>query len=295
MVAPKPEIQKVEPQKIEEPNSKRGMPAKALAKYLASKHPLTAKAPAPKAAPPVEVSKTAPVPIKTSAPSPVAEAPAKVEAPTKTEVPTKAEVPAPIPAPVAKAPVAEPQTPVAPKVAERSKDSKIPGGDDSKAGLAVEESGMSEKAEKETPVVTKIVEAPSAKMNKKAPEKKPSLSEDEKIIEAPKEAQTAKPQKSLAKRKIPGSIEFKMNDPSIQGDAMTNLDQTGKFLLENPSTTLILQGVSSSGEISNIIDSRYESIRSYLTAKGVPDDQIRLDPERKNGKAPQFELYLIEH
>jgi hypothetical protein len=66
-------------------------------------------------------------------------------------------------------------------------------------------------------------------------------------------------------------------------------------LLENPSTTLILQGVSSSGEISNIIDSRYESIRSYLTAKGVPDDQIRLDPERKNGKAPQFELYLIEH
>lgn len=278
--APKMEFSQQEPTKVEAPVTKRGMPAKALAKYLASKHALGTNLSEPKE---LEPKAEKPSSEKASAPKPAqkSEAPAITEqAHAKTEAAAEKSTSEKV--------AAKPEV-------VRSKDSKLPGGAGSTS--IVEEANTADQVENNKIAVAKpkVVEAPATKTLKKAPEKK-AIDEDEKFVEAPKEpAQPKVATRGLAKRKIPGSIDFKVNDPSIQGDAATNLDQTSKFLLDNPSTTLILQGVSASGELTNLIDSRFESIRSYLTAKGVPDDQIRLDPERKSGKAPVFELFLIEH
>lgn len=104
----------------------------------------------------------------------------------------------------------------------------------------------------------------------------------------------SKPSASM-KRRIPGNIRFEFNDPSLQPEAMTTLDQTSKFLLDNPSTTLILQGKVTPGEPTTLTDARYESIRSYLIGKGVPEDQIRLDSERHGGRISEFSMFVIEH
>ena len=95
--------------------------------------------------------------------------------------------------------------------------------------------------------------------------------------------------------KIPGAIFFGANDASIEPDTMMTLDQTSKFLLDNPSTSLMFQGISGPGESGSLIDSRFESLRSYLVGKGVPDDQVRLDSKRRGGSRAEFEMFLIEH
>lgn len=315
----KPEFSKPETPVV----SKRGLPAQALAKYLASKRALM---PRKTAEAKQETTATAETEVKAESKSnskvearseTKAEAKSEMKHEAKPEVKTEAklehkseardseETPRHEAAPAKESPVAEKpevesskevaknEKPVAPKPVVTARESKLPGSGSGKTGLIVEGEGIEGDSglEANTHIKPKVVDAPATKVNKKAPERE---NLEEKLAEAPKEQ--AKPAaKVLSKRRIPGSIEFKLNDPSLLGDAMTNLDQTSKFLLDNPSTTLVLQGVAVSGELSNLIDSRYESVRSYLTAKGVPDDQIRLDPERKSGKAPQFELFLIEH
>lgn len=99
----------------------------------------------------------------------------------------------------------------------------------------------------------------------------------------------------LSKRKIPGKIPFVSQDPSLQPEAMGTLNQISKYLLENPSTTLFLKGTLASKEADSYVDARYESIRSYLTGKGVPEDQVRLDDNKDRGKIAEFEMYLVEH
>ncbi|MBN8553994.1 MAG: hypothetical protein J0L93_00955 [Deltaproteobacteria bacterium] len=159
-----------------------------------------------------------------------------------------------------------------------------------------EEASAKKPSEHESTVV-----APAAPALKKVPEVKAENSEakEEKKPEPKKfDIEKSVPEKTekgeLAKRRIPGSLPFSINDPSVQAEALVNLDQTSKFLLDNPSTTLILQGHLGQGESGTLVDARFESIRSYLTGKGVPEDQIRLDNDRKVGKA-EFQMFLIEH
>ncbi len=116
---------------------------------------------------------------------------------------------------------------------------------------------------------------------------------DQNKIEAKNETQ-----RQNLRRSIPGTISFDKNDPSLSSEkieTMSALDQTSVFLLQNPSSTLMLEGYLASGENGTLIDSRYESIRSYLIGKGVPEDQIRLDPERKSGKSAYFLMSVIDH
>lgn len=97
------------------------------------------------------------------------------------------------------------------------------------------------------------------------------------------------------KQKIPGTIVFIENDPSIVTEAMTVLNQTAKYLLENPSLSLVLQGHLTNSEAKTLIQARFESMKAYLIGKGVPEDQIMLDSDQKRGKNPEFTMYVIEH
>lgn len=142
--------------------------------------------------------------------------------------------------------------------------------------------------------------APAAPTIKPPPKPKddPALTIEEGLTDSA-EASTDKTGKSknLAgiRRKIPGTIPFIVDDPSILTDAMTSLNQTGKFLLENPSTTIVLQGQLAPNEAKGLADARFESIKAYLVGKGVPEDQVQLDDERKRGKNPEFQMFVIEH
>ncbi len=94
--------------------------------------------------------------------------------------------------------------------------------------------------------------------------------------------------------KIPGELSFSPNDASVEPQVMMTLDQTSKFLLENPSSVIQFQGVVGPGESSSIIDTRFESLRAYLVAKGVPEDQVRLASKRRSGNKAEFQMFLIE-
>jgi outer membrane protein OmpA-like peptidoglycan-associated protein len=95
--------------------------------------------------------------------------------------------------------------------------------------------------------------------------------------------------------KIPGALRFGSQEVSLDAETMMNLNQTSKFLLENPSTTLVLRGFLGPGESAGLVDSRYESVRAYLIGKGVPEDQVRLDARRQAGARSEFEMFLLEH
>jgi outer membrane protein OmpA-like peptidoglycan-associated protein len=158
----------------------------------------------------------------------------------------------------------------------------------------------------ERPIVTnEIVVAPAdsglkpvPKVQEKSKEKQPTPEEaapEVKAEPAPKEI-GIKPKTSTAnKRRVPDAVPFVSDDAAIISDAMTTLNQTAKFLMENPSTTLILQAQLSPQETRTIAEERYQSIRAYLVGKGVPEDQIQMDEVQKRGKNPEFQMYLLEH
>jgi len=108
--------------------------------------------------------------------------------------------------------------------------------------------------------------------------------------EAVKEAAGEKPM-----TKIPGALRFGSQEVSLDAETMMNLNQTSKYLSENPSTTLILRGHVGPGENAGLLDSRFESIRAYLIGKGVPEDQVRLDNRRLSGPRGEFEMFVMEH
>lgn len=100
---------------------------------------------------------------------------------------------------------------------------------------------------------------------------------------------------AAAKRRVPDAVPFVQDDASVVPDAMSTLNQTAKFLLENPSTTLLLQAQLSPHEARNLADERFQSIKAYLIGKGVPEDQIQMDDMQKRGKNSEFQMYLVEH
>ena len=48
-------------------------------------------------------------------------------------------------------------------------------------------------------------------------------------------------------------------------------------------------------EQANLLEGRFDSLKSYLVGKGVPEDQIRLDNQKSGGTTPEFEMFVVEH
>jgi|GEM_PF-4730208 len=143
-----------------------------------------------------------------------------------------------------------------------------------------------------------VVKASAEPKEKNPPKEKVKEKPKEKVKKDSKEkvAQNNSTGRNWPHReKLPGNLSFKKQDDSLTDSTMAELDKLSRHLVENPSNTLLLVGVVASGEGLNLIDRRFESVKTYLTGRGVPDDQVRLDVQRKSGKKAEFELYIIEH
>lgn len=97
------------------------------------------------------------------------------------------------------------------------------------------------------------------------------------------------------RRKYPKDLLFQESDVSLRTSEMDKLDEIGQYLINNPSNSLILAGFSTEAESASLIDQRFQAVRAYLNTRGVPEDQVKLDPPRKVGGQPVFEMYLIDH
>lgn len=139
------------------------------------------------------------------------------------------------------------------------------------------------------PAKSMVIAAPAKKVDKFLPK---SVVEKNARVESLPTPSTIG-QKPMSK--IPGMLRFNTNDAALESDVRMNLDQTSRFLLDNPSTTLVFQGVTGPNESSSLTDTRYEVLRKYLIGKGVPDDQVRLDVKRRQGPRAEFEMFVIEH
>lgn len=237
----------------------RSLPAQALAKYLASKKGTTIEEAKKPAAVVAKSSRPAVTPKDAKRTKLGAMTPMKKAIPQKGPDPNEEEAPAQ-------------------KILDDEDDARV---------LSAEESKQP-KLEAEKVTVTKeatgLVAASAKPTDKFTDHEKPK---------AP--APSLVPQAEKPKTKIPGSLKFSSNESTLEPDSMLNLDQTSKFLLENPSTSVVFQGVLGPGESNAMVDSRFESLRSYLVGKGVPDDQVRLDQKRRSGARPEFEMYIVEH
>jgi len=139
----------------------------------------------------------------------------------------------------------------------------------------------------------KIVEATGERVAQLPPAPLPSQTDEIETKEAPPRPERKKFE--LDRKQLQGSINFPPKEVALNDQAMNQLDQLTRFLVENPSNTLILVATRGPGEDGSIVEARFSSIRSYLSARGVPDDQVRLDDENKSGPNPSFEMFYIEH
>lgn len=153
----------------------------------------------------------------------------------------------------------------------------------------------------EKPIVTNEIVVASAQPGMKSaplPKAAETNSIDDKKPKSKEDVQEIAPKTKIpasAKKRVPDPIVFIQDDASLVTEAMTTLNQTAKFLLENPSTTLILQSQLSSHEAKTLADERYQSIKAYLIGRGVPEDQIQMDDQQKRAKISEFLMYLVEH
>lgn len=208
---------------------------------------------------------------------------AETKSEKRTPSPTAAPAPSAAPAP---APVKE--TPMPAQKAEQPSD-------DGKVFAVDPDLAPAEKKDVKPPA--EVVKAPAKPIDKFLPST-PRPQVQKQVVEVPSRPTTqvgTGPATDKPRTKIPGALFFSQNDASIEPETMMTLDQTSKFLLENPSTSVIFQGISGPGESGSLIDSRFESLRSYLVGKGVPEDQVRLDTKRRGGSRAEFEMFLIEH
>lgn len=139
-----------------------------------------------------------------------------------------------------------------------------------------------------------VVVAPITPSLKAPPGISDNMKDDSKVVSVTEEKAEKSEVPAGKRRRIPGVLGFVVGDSSLLQETMDSLNQNAKFLLENPSVTMIFQGTYSGDEPRGIVDSRFESIKSYLTGKGVPEDQIKMDEERKRGPS-EFKLFVIEH
>lgn len=140
-----------------------------------------------------------------------------------------------------------------------------------------------------------VVEASSevlAKTPPVVPEEEEAMPEPTKL--AKKENVDLKPA-GPEKTKLDQIIPFSPKDEALNESSMAEMDKMSRFLVENPSNTLILRGVRGPSEGEELVAGRYDSVKSYLSARGVPDDQVRLEDSSISGRNPGFEMFLIEH
>jgi len=97
------------------------------------------------------------------------------------------------------------------------------------------------------------------------------------------------------KRRLSTSLNFTSKDDKLGAQAMGELDEISRYLVENPSDTIMLTGTMAPGEDGGIVERRYTGIKKYLTGRGVPDDQIQLDSQHKEGRLAEFQMFILEH
>lgn len=146
-----------------------------------------------------------------------------------------------------------------------------------------------------------VIEAGAEPVAKRAP--LPETSKPKKVIVEPEggvpeitsdEAAIAE-EYGPKKIKQPGLLRFRDEDDALTPKTMGELDKMSRTLVANPSNTLLLVGTLRETEEKQWLERRFESIKSYLTNRGVPDDQVRLDNQTKSGQLASFEMFLIEH
>ncbi|PIR22121.1 MAG: hypothetical protein COV44_09540 [Deltaproteobacteria bacterium CG11_big_fil_rev_8_21_14_0_20_45_16] len=97
------------------------------------------------------------------------------------------------------------------------------------------------------------------------------------------------------KRRLSASLNFASKDDKLGAQAMGELDEISRYLVENPSDTIVLSGTLAPGESKDIVERRYGGIKKYLTGRGVPEDQIQLDSAHKEGRLAEFQMFILEH
>ncbi len=97
------------------------------------------------------------------------------------------------------------------------------------------------------------------------------------------------------KRTLRGRLSFDPNSSKLSDASMSQLDSMAQFLIENPSNSLLVVNVLGSNEAEGLLGERFQEVSGYLKARGVPEDQIRMDNIKKSGSVASLELYLIDH
>ncbi len=97
------------------------------------------------------------------------------------------------------------------------------------------------------------------------------------------------------KRVARGRLSFEQNESKLTDSSLSQLDGMAQFLIENPSNTLLLSPTVAPNEGDALSLERFQQVADYLKARGVPDDQIRLDNVKKSGNVAALELFLIDH
>jgi outer membrane protein OmpA-like peptidoglycan-associated protein len=97
------------------------------------------------------------------------------------------------------------------------------------------------------------------------------------------------------KRTLRGRVGFEPNSTKLSDASLSQLDSLAQFLIENPSNTLLVVTVLGANEPEGLLGDRFQEVSTYLRARGVPEDQIRLDSLKKSSSLATLELYLIDH
>jgi outer membrane protein OmpA-like peptidoglycan-associated protein len=133
---------------------------------------------------------------------------------------------------------------------------------------------------------TEVVRAPAQPVDKFLP------TEQRRAAAAPVTGSSAFSEADATR--VPGSLVFASNEVTIEAPTRMSLDQTSKYLIDNPSSRVVFRAVSGPNEAAALVDSRFESIKTYLVEKGVPEDQIQLDGRRRVGTRAEFETFVVE-
>jgi len=97
-------------------------------------------------------------------------------------------------------------------------------------------------------------------------------------------------------KRVPrGRVPFEANSSKISDRSLSDLDGLAQFLIENPSNTLLIVPTLVANEPESLFNERFQQVADYLKARGVPEDQVRLDTIKKAGSSALLEMFLIDH
>jgi len=97
-------------------------------------------------------------------------------------------------------------------------------------------------------------------------------------------------------KRVPrGRVPFEASSSKISDRSLSDLDGLAQFLIENPSNTLLIVPTLVATEPESLFNERFQQVSDYLKARGVPEDQVRLDTIKKTGSTAILEMFLIDH